>query len=259
MRSGYGSRHSSKTTRSGRCKSNSPDPLLNVLDVGVNQLYLTGRGDRSFFDVRGIHYYGFSQFDIQGQLPVIHPVMDYTYTFDQPVFGGELGYSTNLISLTRSSADFNPISQSAFNNNYCAFNNGQMNVITGPATPPTRRSRLRRTACSAASRETIRAGRRRSIGANNLSTRSDRSSYRSCRYAGMPLRHKSKMSRGSEISLNPATPTVARGMPTLGLSTAIRLSGFKDGAHKPSNRSVKLYSAPTKPRSPSCRTKTPKA
>ena len=28
----------------------------------------------------------------QSQIPVIHPVVDYTYTFDHPVFGGELGY-----------------------------------------------------------------------------------------------------------------------------------------------------------------------
>ena len=78
-------------------QSKSTDPLLNALDVGVNQLYLMGRGDRSFFDIRGIHYYGFSQFDYQGELPVVLPVIDYNYTFDQPVLGGELSTASNFL------------------------------------------------------------------------------------------------------------------------------------------------------------------
>ncbi len=32
---------------------------------------------------------------MQGQLPVVLPVIDYTYTVDQPVFGGELGINVN--------------------------------------------------------------------------------------------------------------------------------------------------------------------
>src|SRR6185312_13024765 len=53
------------------------------------------------------------------QIPVIHPVIDYTYTLDHPVFGGELGYNLNFTSLTRQEANFNAITQSAFNNNTC--------------------------------------------------------------------------------------------------------------------------------------------
>ena len=60
----------------------------------MSQLYLSGRGDRSYFDVRGIYYYGFSEADSQTQIPVIHPVIDYSYVFGQPVFGGELSYQS---------------------------------------------------------------------------------------------------------------------------------------------------------------------
>ena len=42
-------------------QSTSVDPLLQTLTEGVNQIYLSGRGDRSYFDMRSIHYYGYSQ------------------------------------------------------------------------------------------------------------------------------------------------------------------------------------------------------
>ncbi len=62
----------------------------------VSQLYLAGKGNRSYFDARTIYYLGFSDADAQGQIPIIHPVIDYNYTFDHPVLGGELGYQHQL-------------------------------------------------------------------------------------------------------------------------------------------------------------------
>jgi LPS-assembly protein len=94
--------------------------LLNGLTEGVSQLYLVGRGDRSYFDVRSIYYYGFSEADIQAQIPVIHPVLDYSYTFGDPLFNGELSYQVNLTSLSRSNAAFDPITSGAYANNICA-------------------------------------------------------------------------------------------------------------------------------------------
>jgi LPS-assembly protein len=87
---------------------------------GVSQLFLSGRGDRSYFDTRAIHYTGLTTADKQSTLPIIHPVTDYSYTFGQPVFGGELGYSANLTSLTRQSASFDPISRTAVTNGLCS-------------------------------------------------------------------------------------------------------------------------------------------
>jgi LPS-assembly protein len=92
---------------------------LTHVDTGVSQLYLTGAGNRSFFDARAIHYYGFSEADKQKELPVIHPVMDYFYTVDQPILGGELTFRTNLTSLTRDNASFDPITSAASVNNWC--------------------------------------------------------------------------------------------------------------------------------------------
>ena len=47
----------------------TPDPFGYGLTEGVSQLYLNGRGDRSYFDIRAIHYTGFSEADVQSALP----------------------------------------------------------------------------------------------------------------------------------------------------------------------------------------------
>jgi LPS-assembly protein len=93
---------------------------LSVTSEGISQLYLIGRGDRSYFDARSIYYLGFSPADNQTQIPVIHPVIDYDYTVNHPVLGGELGYKFNFTSLTRNQANFDPITTTAANNNGCA-------------------------------------------------------------------------------------------------------------------------------------------
>jgi LPS-assembly protein len=97
----------------------SIDAFQSGSDSGVSQLYLTGKGNRSYFDARSIYYLGFSEADKQSEIPVIHPVLDYTYTVDHPVLGGELGYSVNITSLTRNSADFNAITKTALNAGSC--------------------------------------------------------------------------------------------------------------------------------------------
>ena len=98
----------------------SADPLKSSPTEGVSQLYVTGRGARSFFDARSIYYYGFSEADNQKQIPIIHPVIDGFHTFDNRIFGGELGFSFNLTSLSRKEASFDPITQTAVLNGFCA-------------------------------------------------------------------------------------------------------------------------------------------
>jgi LPS-assembly protein len=85
----------------------------------VSQFYLFGRGAKSYFDTRFLHFYGFSALDNQRQLPFIFPLVDYKYVYGSPVFGGELGYNVNVTSLTRRQADFDPITQTAKANGWC--------------------------------------------------------------------------------------------------------------------------------------------
>jgi len=97
------------------------DPFhTGVASEGVSQLYLSGAGDRSYFDIRSIYFYGFSGHDVQAQIPVIHPVLDYSNVLAQPILGGELAYKVNLTSLTRQQAEFDAINNNANNNNLCA-------------------------------------------------------------------------------------------------------------------------------------------
>jgi len=101
-------------------QKNMGDPFQNARSAAVSQIYLTGRGDRSYFDIRSIYYYGLSVYDRQVEIPVIHPVLDYNYVFGQPVLGGELSYKVNLTSLSRNGASFEPISATAMMNSWCA-------------------------------------------------------------------------------------------------------------------------------------------
>jgi LPS-assembly protein len=97
----------------------SLDAFQTGASEGVSQLYLAGKGNRSYFDARSIYFMGFSEADVQSEIPVIHPVLDYMYTVDRPILGGELGYHFNFTSLTRNQADFDAITQNALNADSC--------------------------------------------------------------------------------------------------------------------------------------------
>jgi LPS-assembly protein len=81
--------------------------FLNLPTEAVSQLYLTGVGNRSFFDARTIYYLSFS--GNQSQVPAIHPVIDYSNVVNHAILGGEFSYKTNFISLTRDQAQFDAI------------------------------------------------------------------------------------------------------------------------------------------------------
>jgi LPS-assembly protein len=90
-----------------------------ILSEALSQAYITGKGNRSYFDARTMYFYGFSSADAQGQIPVIRPVIDYNYTFDHPVVGGELGLKTNFVSLSRDTANFDAITAAATASGQC--------------------------------------------------------------------------------------------------------------------------------------------
>jgi LPS-assembly protein len=96
------------------------DPLGSFLSLpteAISQLYLTGVGNRSFFDARTIYYLSYSGF--QDKVPVIHPVIDYSNVINHPILGGEVSYKTNFTSLSRETAAFDPITTLANTNGLC--------------------------------------------------------------------------------------------------------------------------------------------
>lgn len=86
----------------------------NYFSETTSTVYLTGQGDRGYFDLRGYYFKGLSSHDFQPQQPFAHPVWDYNKTFDidpAKTFGvggqGELDF--NLTSLSAASASFEAV------------------------------------------------------------------------------------------------------------------------------------------------------
>ncbi|MGY2805906.1 LPS-assembly protein [Bradyrhizobium sp. USDA 4502] len=96
------------------------DPFGSFLSLpteAISQLYLTGVGNRSFFDARAIYYLSYS--GNQNQVPVVAPVIDYNNVINSPIFGGEFSYKVNFTNLTRETAVFDPITTTANTNGLC--------------------------------------------------------------------------------------------------------------------------------------------
>jgi LPS-assembly protein len=96
------------------------DPMAAFLSLpteAISQLYLTGVGNRSYFDARAIYYLSLS--GNQSQVPIVAPVIDYSNVFNRPILGGEVSYKTNFTSLTRDVASIDPLSTKALQIGAC--------------------------------------------------------------------------------------------------------------------------------------------
>ena len=96
------------------------DPMAAFMTLpteAVSQLYLTGVGNRSYFDARTIYYLSVS--GLQQQVPVVYPVIDYSNVLNHSVLGGEFSYKTNFTNLTRNDAAFDSITTLANSNSLC--------------------------------------------------------------------------------------------------------------------------------------------
>jgi LPS-assembly protein len=99
------------------------DPLQSFLDLPTeapSQIFLTGVGNRSYFDARTIYYLSLS--GNQAQVPVIWPVVDYSNVINHAVLGGEVSYKTNFVNLTRENAVFDAITPGALATGACLLN-----------------------------------------------------------------------------------------------------------------------------------------
>ena len=90
-------------------------------------MFLTGQGDRGYFDLRGYYFEGLSTHDFQPQQPVAHPVLDYNKTFDvDPAksdgIGGQVTLDFNLTSLSASAASFQSVGTQVLDNAYGLYN-----------------------------------------------------------------------------------------------------------------------------------------
>ncbi|HYF55946.1 MAG TPA: LPS-assembly protein LptD [Salinarimonas sp.] len=76
----------------------------------ISTAYLTGQGERSWFDARGYYFVPLTTTDWQRFQPIVHPVLDYDKRVNGPApLGGEVRLQANLTSLTRDAAHFQEV------------------------------------------------------------------------------------------------------------------------------------------------------
>ncbi len=82
--------------------------------VHTSEIYLTGLDDRNFFDLRAMHFevqekvFDSDRDSRSAEQPWVLPSLDYAYTPDNSVFGGELNFDVNMRVIDRSRLDESP-------------------------------------------------------------------------------------------------------------------------------------------------------
>ena len=80
----------------------------------TSQIYLTGVNNRNYFDMRFYRfnvqesYLSSSPNEMHSKQPWVLPVIDYSYTVPEAVYGGELSFNANLQSIYRNEANYSP-------------------------------------------------------------------------------------------------------------------------------------------------------
>ncbi len=88
-----------------KIKTASTSIIDSFFRESVSQIYLTGKGDRSWLDIRGYYFQGISSSSWQKTTPVALPVIDYDRRFETPI-GGELALNANFTNLNRNTAAY---------------------------------------------------------------------------------------------------------------------------------------------------------
>ncbi|MCX5511971.1 LPS-assembly protein LptD [Kaistia algarum] len=95
---------------SDRTFSRDYSVLTGANDVAVSNLHLTGQSATNYFDIRGYYFRVLNndtgaQYD-QDRQPIVAPVADQSYIFQDPILGGQLSMKNNVVSLTRGETDY---------------------------------------------------------------------------------------------------------------------------------------------------------
>ncbi len=70
----------------------------------VNDVHLTGISERNYFDARLYQFGALTINDTAAAESRVHPIIDYNYIYSDPVFGGEVSFDSNVMSLTSDDA-----------------------------------------------------------------------------------------------------------------------------------------------------------
>lgn len=101
--------------------------------TNTNTVYLTGVGERNFFDMRG-YYFDVQDADLddtaEKKQATVLPVIDYSYYAPELVAGGQLSGTLNFTSLSRFSSEAADTNGDGLNNIYRGLK-GNMNRLSG--------------------------------------------------------------------------------------------------------------------------------
>ena len=101
--------------------------------TNTNVVYLTGVGERNFFDMRG-YYFDVQDADVNNtsekKQATVLPVIDYSYYAPELVAGGQLSGTMNLTSLSRFSSEFADLNSDGTFDVYRGLK-GHMNRLSG--------------------------------------------------------------------------------------------------------------------------------
>ncbi|MFZ9501170.1 MAG: LPS-assembly protein LptD [Beijerinckiaceae bacterium] len=102
-----------------------PDAIAtSFLKESTSTVYLTGKGDGSFFDLRGYRFQGLSSSDVQEQQPLVAPVLDYNkVTRLDPArgLGGQVEIDLNFAHVSRELVSFEAIGGRKLDSAYRIF------------------------------------------------------------------------------------------------------------------------------------------
>lgn len=106
----------------------------------VSQIYLRGRGERSWFDLSAYHFLGLSSADWQPQIGNAVPAFDFDRRFTPDGIGGELRLNVNAAVIQRDAAFFQALPQPGqpnFNPQLLLFNGNEGLYFACRYTDPT--------------------------------------------------------------------------------------------------------------------------
>ncbi|SNB71243.1 LPS-assembly protein [Rhodoblastus acidophilus] len=98
----------------------------NFFRENSSTVYLTGQGDRGYFDLRGYSFQGLANTDYQPQLAAVWPILDYNKTISlDPAktwgIGGEVEIDANFTRSTADLASYQQIGSYQFDSRYGMF------------------------------------------------------------------------------------------------------------------------------------------
>jgi LPS-assembly protein len=187
------------------------------LKESTSTLYLNGKSDTAWFDLRGYYFRSVLSTEWQKQQPVVHPVLDYNKRFNGPGWlGGEVTVNANITSLSREAAAFQetPVQKSYLLN--VPFNGSTAGVYEGCAVY-SKSTCLVRGLAGTLSRATVEASWRRNIIDPIGQVWTPFASLRVDGFWNDPETQKFQNSRVSTIA-DIGVDSYARFMPTAGLS-----------------------------------------